>query len=211
MSDLLDVRPLRAGDRERLEAIASAHGEAVDAKGGYVPSHTQGVARLAQVIGAYLGIEGDALFRLRLAGLMHDAGKLRVPDHVLLKTTPLTESDWTSIKGHPHDGHALLVALGLYDEARWVLHHHERGDGTGYPSGLAGESIPFGSRILLVADAYHVMVSGRSYSAAMTPGQAIRELRDNAPGQFDPAIVEALASALLRGHMIRDTAGRARR
>lgn len=192
MSDDLDVVPLATGERERLEDLARSLAHAVDVKGGYDPSHCLGVARTARLIAHGLGVRGDALFRIWLAGLLHDVGKLQVPDHILLKPGRLTREEMRVVERHPIEAHKMLGALGLDDEARWVLHHHERGDGTGYPTRLAGVSIPLGSRILLVADAYDVMRSRRVYQPARDHHAAIAELRACEGGQFDPTIVDAL-------------------
>lgn len=192
----LQLEPAPAGlERDRLNTLAHSLAAAVDAKGRYTPSHCHGVARNARLIGHALGHHGDTLFRLHIAGLLHDVGKLTIPDSILLKPTTLTTDERATIQRHPIAAHDMLTSLGLHDEARWVLHHHERGDGHGYPTGLAGTSIPLGSRILLVADAYDVMTTTRTYQHARTPGDALAELR-TCSDQFDTTIVEALATVL---------------
>lgn len=195
----LSVTPLTDGEADRIEALALALATAVDVKGNYRPSHSHGVARAAQLIAHGLGFRADALFRIRIAGLVHDVGKLQVPDTILLAPRKLTTDEMDVIQRHPIEGHKTLKALGLHDEARWVLHHHERGDGAGYPTGLAGESIPLGSRILLVADAFDVMCSARPYMTTRSPTQALAELRANETGQFDHHVVDTLARALDAG------------
>ena len=198
----LNARPLLPGDRERIELIAGGLADAVDAKGRYHPSHCHSVARLAHTIGARMGIGGHALFRLRIAGMLHDVGKLFVDDSILLAPRRLAESEMEVVKRHPVAAHEILSGLGLYDEARWVLHHHEAGDGTGYPSGLPGAAIPLGSRILAVADAYDVMVTRRVYKDPLTREQALAELRRCSPVQFDPQVVVALEDVLSQGDKI---------
>lgn len=202
--DVLNARPLD-GDRERIEQIATGLADAVDAKGRYHPSHCHSVARLAHTIGAYMGIEGDALFRLRIAGMLHDVGKLFIDDSILLAPRRLAESEMEVVKRHPVVAHEVLTGLGLYDEARWVLHHHEAGDSSGYPSGLPGAAIPLGSRILAVADAYDVMVTRRTYKEPMTRQHAMSELRACAPQQFDVAVVGTLGAVLTRGQLLTAT------
>ena len=201
MKDVLRVRPLN-GDRQRIEAMASALADAVDAKGRYHPSHCHSVARLAQVIGAHMGFTGDALFRLRTAGLLHDVGKLRVPDSILLKPDRLTDNEFEAMKRHPVEAHEKIIAAELHDEARWVLHHHERPDGQGYPSGLMGAAIPLGSCIIGVADAFDVMVSHRTYKRAMTRQHAMSELRAHVGTQFNGDVVDALDRALNHGQSL---------
>jgi HD-GYP domain-containing protein (c-di-GMP phosphodiesterase class II) len=184
---------------DRLEAMAQSLADAVDAKGGYTPSHSRGVAKTATLIGAYLDIRGPALMRLRLAGLLHDVGKLRTPDEVLLKPGALTDAEYEVVKVHPIDGWNTLIGLGLKAEATWVLHHHERANGTGYPSGLAGNSIPLGARILAVADAYDCMTTPRVYARARPHHDAMRELHQHEGDQFDGDVVDALERATSAG------------
>src|SRR3954452_18201363 len=139
-----------------------------------------------------LGVTGEGLFRLNIAGLLHDVGKLQIPDRILLKPDRLDDAEYEIIKTHPLLGHQVLIGLGLYDEAKWVLHHHERGDGLGYPSGLIGAQIPFGARILLVADAWDSMRAHRPYQEGMPFADAEAEVRACAGTQFDRQIVDAL-------------------
>lgn len=192
-------------DFARIEAIALGLADAVDAKGQYAPSHSHAVARTAQVIGHALDFPDPALQRLRIAGLCHDVGKLYLPDAILLKPARLTPAEYETVKRHPVLGHELLLNMGLPDEARWVLHHHERADGHGYPSGLRGSAIPLGARILLIADAYDVMVNRTLYDQPKTPTHAVRELRASAGKQFDRHLVEVLATILDQGGQLADS------
>jgi HD-GYP domain-containing protein (c-di-GMP phosphodiesterase class II) len=190
------VDPVDSEAWDRLETMATNLADAVDAKGCYRPSHSHSVARLATTIGAHLGIRGPALTRVRLAGLLHDAGKLQTPDCVLLKPGQLSRTEYDVVKLHVITGHQLLLYLGLPDEARWVLHHHERADGTGYPSGLAGKGIPLGARILQVADAFDCITTDRLYSARKSREWALGELAEHIGDQFDAECVGALTEAL---------------
>lgn len=187
----LHVAPLGDSERERLLGLAFSLAAAVDYKGGY-RAHSQRVAEIAHETAQTLGISGDALFRLTIAGLLHDVGKLQIPDRILLKPSYLTDAEYEHIQRHPVLGHQVLISLGLPDEAKWVLHHHERGDGRGYPSGLIGAQIPFGARILLVADAWDSMRADRPYQAGVPFDAAASELRACAGTQFDTEVVEAL-------------------
>jgi HD-GYP domain-containing protein (c-di-GMP phosphodiesterase class II) len=139
---------------------------------------------------------------LRLAGLLHDLGKIGLPDAILKAPRRLTEEEYAVVKRHPEFGHSLLEGLGIEPVEEWVLHHHEHWDGSGYPHGLAGEEIPFGSRLILVADAYDAITTERSYRAATSPEQAIVELRCNAGSQFDPRVVTALEAHLERAGLV---------
>jgi HD-GYP domain-containing protein (c-di-GMP phosphodiesterase class II) len=185
-------------DEHHTRTLASALARAVDAKDSYTRSHCQTVSQLCGLIGAELGLDTGRLTRLRLAGLLHDVGKIGVPDAILNKPAKLTDDEYQHMKRHSLLGYDIVQAADMEVEARWVRHHHERFDGGGYPDGLAGEEIPQESRIILVADAFEAMTSDRPYRQA--PGQsfAILELGRHAGTQFDPAVVEALTRVLAR-------------
>ena len=159
--------------------------------------HTTSVARLAQVIGARLGLETDALEQIRQAALLHDVGKIAVPDSILEKPGPLTPDDRAIIESHTVIGERILAASpALGPIARIVRSHHERWDGTGYPDGLTGEASPIESRIVAACDAFSAITSRRPYCDARTPAEAVEEIRRCSGTQFDPAVVDALAAAL---------------
>jgi diguanylate cyclase (GGDEF)-like protein len=185
-------------DEHHSRTLASALARAVDAKDSYTRSHCQTVSQLCGLIGAELGLEAGRLTRLRLAGLLHDVGKIGVPDAILNKPAKLTDDEYEHMKRHALLGYDIVQAADMELEARWVRHHHERFDGGGYPDGLAGEEIPLESRVILVADAFEAMTSDRPYRLA--PGQsfAVRELGRHAGTQFDPRVVEALTRVLAR-------------
>ena len=150
-------------------------------------------ARIARRLGA-----DDAAVELtRLAGNLHDLGKLAIPEEVLRKPDELGEAERLILERHPQIGYRMLESLGVQPVAEWVLHHHERWDGAGYPNRLAGDQIPLGARIIFVADAYDAMTSDRAYSQAMSQREALAELDRCAGTQFDPAVVRALAAELL--------------
>jgi diguanylate cyclase (GGDEF)-like protein len=178
--------------------LASALALAVDAKDSYTRSHCQTVSQLCAVIADELGLDGDAVGRVRLAGLLHDVGKIGVPDAILNKPAALTDDEYELMKRHSLLGSDIVEAAEMHDEARWVRHHHERYDGRGYPDALTGEEIPLESRIILVADAFEAMTSDRPYRKAPGHEFAIGELRRNAGSQFDPRVVQALCRALDR-------------
>jgi diguanylate cyclase (GGDEF)-like protein len=188
-----------ADDEHHTRTLSSALARAVDAKDSYTRSHCQTVSQLCGLIGAELGFDGERLTRLRLAGLLHDVGKIGVPDAILNKPAGLTDDEYEHMKRHSLLGYDIVQAADMELEARWVRHHHERYDGCGYPDGLAGDAIPLEARIILVADAFEAMTSDRPYRKA--PGQAfaVEELRRNAGSQFDPAVVAALTRVLERG------------
>jgi diguanylate cyclase (GGDEF)-like protein len=158
----------------------------------WMADHSVRVAELATQIGSVLEMKVFELERLRLTGLLHDVGMLAVPDEILLKTDPLSEDDWDSIRSHAANGFQLIADAVHEDVADAVLSHHEQMDGEGYPRGLAGDDIPLFARVVLVADAYDAMVSDRPHRASMTSEEALSELRAHAGSRFDPDVVRAM-------------------
>jgi diguanylate cyclase (GGDEF)-like protein len=195
-SEMHAVSPADA-DEHHTRMLATALARAVDAKDSYTRSHCQTVSQLTALVGAELGLPEERIARLRLAGLLHDVGKIGVPDAILNKPARLTDEEYEQMQRHSLLGFEIVGAAGLPEEARWVRHHHERIDGRGYPDRLGGEDIPLESRIILVADAFEAMTSDRPYRKA--PGQdfAIAELRRGAGTQFDAGVVDALCRALI--------------
>src|SRR5205807_5722836 len=154
--------------------------------------HSATVARYAAGIAQRLGWGGADLAYLRVAAMLHDVGKVSLPDQILRKPGPLSEQEYEEVKLHPVIGADFVNRVdGLSLIALWVKHSHEHFDGSGYPDGLAGEDIPLASRILLVADAFDAMTSDRPYRGAISHDQALEELRRNAGRQFDPRCIEA--------------------
>ena len=180
------------GPSQHQKALAAALAQAVDAKDAGTRNHSETVADLCAAMGARLGLSGEALERLRIAGLLHDVGKIGVSDAILGKRGALQPGEREEIELHTSVGHSILTSAELHREAVWVLHHHERFDGTGYPTGLAGEAIPLESRIIAVADAFEAMTGSRPYRQALTPEEALAELGANSGVQFDPVCVRAL-------------------
>lgn len=183
--------------RDRREATMQARVDALAAamamRDRATASHSDDVLELAVTVGALLGIDEPSLLELEFAARLHDVGKIRVPDAVLLKPGPLDQLESDVIRCHPTWGADTLARIpGLEAVATIVRYHHERWDGGGYPDGLRGELIPLASRIIAACDAFGAMTSNRPYRDALVTERAIAELCDGAGSQFDPAVVEVL-------------------
>jgi diguanylate cyclase (GGDEF)-like protein len=192
LEGLVDT-PDRAAQYRAAESLAKA----VDERDAYTGSHSQRVGEYSARIARRLGADDPAVELTRLAGNLHDLGKLAIPEELLRKPEELNEAERLILERHPQIGYRMLESLGVQPVAEWVLHHHERWDGAGYPNRLAGDQIPLGARIIFVADAYDAMTSDRAYSQAMSQREALAELERCAGTQFDPAVVRALAEELL--------------
>ncbi len=170
---------------------------ALDARDSYSAGHSVAVAVYARDIAAEIGLGSERVQRIYLAGLLHDIGKIAVPDAVLRKPGALTDEEFEEIKKHPIVGEQILApSLHLRDILPAVRHHHERIDGQGYPDHLADDQIPLEARIIAVADAYNAMTSERPYRDAMPPELARRILRQNQGMQHDAFLVAALERVL---------------
>jgi diguanylate cyclase (GGDEF)-like protein len=190
--ELAELRRLAEGpDRAaRLRAAASlAH--AVDARDAYTGSHSYMVGELAARVAQRMGLDSEAVELTRLAGSLHDLGKLAIPEEILRKPGPLNEAERLVLERHPQIGYRMLDSLGVEPVATWVLYHHERWDGDGYPERKIGPEIPLGARILFVADAYDAMTTDRVYRSRLSHDRAITELERCAGTQFDPQVVAA--------------------
>ncbi|NSW80456.1 MAG: diguanylate cyclase [Chthonomonadetes bacterium] len=181
------------GDFSTLEAMIVA----IDNKDGYTRRHSEEVTEYALWIAEELGFSEEQKHTLRLAGLVHDVGKIGIPDEVLLKPDVLSPSEYEIVKQHAALGAAMLSALPNMERlAPIVRAHHERWDGTGYPDGLAGEQIPFLARVLAVADAFSAMTTDRPYRKGLDWETALREIERQRGRQFDPAIADAFITAV---------------
>lgn len=164
---------------------------AVEAKDPYTRAHSMTVADYAEAIGREMKLNEPMMATLRAAALLHDVGKIGVPDAILTKPTSLTAEEYEIIKRHPRTALDILEHVSFVAEERpLILHHHERHDGMGYPSGLSGDQIPIGARVLAAADAIDAMLSPRSYKKAYSLERVTEELRLGAGKQFDPAVAE---------------------
>jgi len=169
----------------------------VEAKDTYTRGHSDRVSEYSVLLGKHLGLSEEDIHLLRVGGLFHDIGKIGVPDSILLKTSKLTDDEYSEIKNHPKIGAQILSNATLFEKAIPVVkYHHERYDGFGYPSKLAGENIPYLARIAAVADSFDAMTSRRTYRDSMPMDIVIEEIRKNKGSQFDPNIADTFLNIL---------------
>lgn len=191
------VQALSEGE-ERLQEFAAnavrALALCVDAKDPYTRDHSERVARYAVAIAETIGFGTEHVQQIRTAGLLHDVGKIAVPDSILLSPNSLSDEEYEIMKRHSAAGEHVVQGAGMPEIARWIRAHHERFDGRGYPDGLVGENIPLEGRILAVADSLEAMTSDRYYRTALTGEEALRELQRCAGSQFDPRLVEVMTN-----------------
>jgi putative two-component system response regulator len=175
---------------ETAQAVVAALANAVEAKDETTERHCQRLAGLVARLGERVGLDEDALEGLAYGALLHDVGKIGVPESILAKPGPLTKAEWTILRRHPEIGERICLPLGRSREFIPIIrHHHERWDGLGYPDRLRGVAIPLGARIVGLADAFDAMTHDRPYRAARTRDAALDEIRREAGGQFDPELV----------------------
>jgi diguanylate cyclase (GGDEF)-like protein/putative nucleotidyltransferase with HDIG domain len=195
--ELSELKRLAPGpDKAARYRAAASLAKAVDARDTYTGSHSERVSELAAKVAKRLGLDAEQVELTRLAGSLHDLGKLAIPEEILRKPGTLTDSERLVLERHPQIGFRMLDSLGVDPVADLVLHHHERWDGTGYPDGLRGEQIPLGARIIFVTDAYDAMTSDRIYRPKLSSRAALAELERCAGTQFDPGIVAAFVEEL---------------
>jgi diguanylate cyclase (GGDEF)-like protein len=197
------------GRKSGLSAVY-ALSAAVDARDHYTYGHSRRVNTYAVALAEAIGLSPDEVSRVSTAALLHDIGKIGVPDKILNKKGKLDDEEWKAIKSHPRLGANIVGNVpSLASCMSGILYHHERWDGTGYPEGLRGEVIPLASRILAVADAFAAMTSPRPYREALEEDQVLAQLRREAGKQFDPTLVEAFIGLIEAGLPSRPDADRA--
>ncbi len=176
-----------------IQALAAA----VDAKDAYTYRHSEAVSKFACVLAKGLGMSSGEIEEIKMAGMLHDVGKIGISDDILRKPGRLTPEEWEIIKQHSQLACNILKhVLSLHPIMSAVLHHHERYDGGGYPAGLKGDDIPLVARILCLADSYHALISDRPYRMAFSPQAALEEIKNGSGTQFDPALVKVFVQIL---------------
>lgn len=184
------------GRAERHGALAALV-DVVELHDASTAGHSRRVATLARALALRLDASPEDAGTIERAGLVHDLGKLALDPAILRKPGPLTEAEWAEVRRHPDKGAAVVARYAVFGEGhRLVRHHHEAWDGSGYPDRLEGEEIPFGARILAVADAFDVMTHSRPYRTALSVANARAILCDGAGRQWDSRVVETLLTHL---------------
>ena len=183
---------------ERFVAVVLDLAEAVDLRFSGSARHSETVGRYAEMMARELGLSSERVSRVRIAGMLHDIGKVGVPDSILNKPAKLSDEEFEIVRRHPALGAQILEHPSFADVRRWVGAHHERPDGHGYPRGICGEAIPLEARVLAVADAYEAMTSDRCYSSSIGQAAAAAELKRCAGTQFDERVVAALLAVIAR-------------
>jgi HD-GYP domain-containing protein (c-di-GMP phosphodiesterase class II) len=184
-------------ERNDLIQTITALATAIEARDPYTRNHSRSVARWSVRLGRAMGLRRDHLYEMHLAGLMHDIGKIGVPDEVLLKPGKLTPQEVLAIQAHVEWSYSIISPItSLKQVSAIVRHHHERFDGKGYPDRLAGMEIPLGARIMAVVDMFVAMTEDRPYRQGLTIDTAVAELRRVAGTQIDPTCMEAFLDLL---------------
>lgn len=187
--DRLLLKELEEGIKATQTGVLCALNMVLDLKDLRTGLHATRLAEWAVRVAERLGVSGEDLRDIERASLLHDIGKIGVPDEVLFKPGKLTEEETALAQRHPEYGWAILQSVPGFERASLlVLHHHERYDGKGYPAGLAGEETPLGSRIVAVVDAYDAMISDRAYRKGLPYEEAVRRLKADTGTQFDPNV-----------------------
>ncbi|HEY7731077.1 MAG TPA: HD-GYP domain-containing protein [Gaiellaceae bacterium] len=185
-----------------MGSLLATFSAALEARDPYLRGHSARVTTFAENLARLLGWAGERLEVLRLGGSLHDVGKISIDASVLRKAGPLTVEERDQIRRHPVTGARLVECFDDFEPALpYVLHHHERWDGTGYPHGLEGRKIPFEARLLGVVDAFDAMTSRRAYRPALTIEQALGELTRCAGSQFDPELAAAFVEGWVSGEI----------
>ena len=193
------------GIAEQFMNFVSALASSIDAKDPYTHGHSKRVTRYSLAIAEALGLQNEEVEDLELAGYLHDIGKIGIPQEILQKPFGLSDEEFDIVKKHPLNGVKILENLkNLRRVSNFILHHHERVDGAGYPNGLAGETIPMGARILAVADAFDAITSDRPYRKRAGIEEALLEIEQNSGRQFDSQVVRVFAALVRTGKLETD-------
>lgn len=184
---------------DSISSYARVLAQALNERDDYTRRHCDRVIELAGSFGRACGLVNGDLHTLRLCGRFHDIGKIGIPDHVLRKPGRLDAADWELMRSHPERGERIVAAInvdGVADIARGVRHHHEHFDGGGYPDGLAGEDIPYISRMIAIVDGYDAMAADRPYHPGRKHDEIMAIMRGEAGSKYDPYLLERFAAMI---------------
>ena len=196
-SSILSEEPAISGGNVRVSTLSTVYAlaSAVDAKDHYTYGHSQKVRTYSVLIAEAIGLKADVVSRISTAAVLHDIGKIGVPDIILNKPATLDVEEWETIRAHPRIGANIASNVpSLTTCINGILYHHERWDGAGYPEGLKGDSIPVDARILSIADAFSAMTSSRPYRSTLGDKEAIMRIEEGKGSQFDPELVDVFIS-----------------
>jgi putative two-component system response regulator len=182
----------RTDELERAEAVLFSLARSIEGKDPYTHGHCERLSDYSARLGQHLGLTGDEITALRRAGVVHDIGKVAVPDAILLKPSRLTEEEWRVMKEHPLVGERICAPLKSFRSVLPIIrHHHEKLDGSGYPDGLRGDAIPVTARVLQIVDVYDALTTERPYKKAFSSSEALLTMKEEvAKGWWDPHIFE---------------------
>ncbi|HWX92226.1 MAG TPA: HD domain-containing phosphohydrolase [Terriglobales bacterium] len=183
---------------ERAEAVLFALARSIEGKDPHTEGHCERLAEMSGRLGEFIGLDGPEVQALRRAGVVHDIGKVAVPDHVLLKPGPLTAEERALVERHPVVGEGICAPLKSFQLVLPIIrHHHEKLNGTGYPDGLKGNAIPITARVLQVVDVYDALIAARPYKRAMTPVEALALMEEEVRrGWWDPEVFAVFVEML---------------
>jgi putative two-component system response regulator len=201
----------RTDELERAESVLFSLARSIEAKDPYTHGHCERLSDYATSLGKVLGLPDEQITAIRRAGVVHDIGKVAVPDAVLLKRGPLTEEEWKLIRGHPVVGERICAPLKSFRLVLPIIrHHHEKFDGSGYPDGLRGEAIPITARVIQMVDVFDALTTERPYKEAFSVPDALQTMKDEVVrGWWDPKVFEQFEQLVKRdaGEFLRQGAG----
>ena len=191
----------RTDELERAESVLFTLALIIEARDPTTRGHCERISFLSKSLGEHLGLQAEQVTALRLGGVVHDIGKVKVPDHILLKPGPLSTDEWSVMREHPVTGESICASLKSFRLVLPIIrHHHEKRDGSGYPDGLRGNDIPLAARILQVVDVYDALTSERPYKCAMPAASAIQTMKEEVEkGWWDPDVFDAFKHLLEEG------------
>jgi putative two-component system response regulator len=193
----------RTDELERAESVLFTLARSIEGKDPYTHGHCERLANYSTRLGEHLGLPEEQITALRRGGVVHDIGKIAVPDSILLKTSKLSEDEWKLMKEHPIVGERICAPLKSFRSVTPIIrHHHEKFDGSGYPDGLRGEAIPITARVLQIVDVYDALTTERPYKRAFSIADALQTMREEVgKGWWDPAIFEQFERLVREGRV----------